>query len=240
MTNVIEQLRHGLIVSCQALPGEPLHGTHHMVAMAKAAELSGAVAIRANSPMDVRAIKNACNLPVIGLDKQNYPNSDVYITPTIKEIRGLIDAGADIIATDATDRPRPDEMSVKDFFKAIRELTDIPIMADVSEISEGIIAQAYGADIVSTTMAGYIPNGPQLERPDYSLMKSLCSKLTVPVIAEGRIWTPEEAVCCLGIGVYAVVVGSAITRPQLITERFVMAMKSRLLTNATENSVSNT
>lgn len=221
---VLAQLRGGLIVSCQALEDEPLYGPQFMAAMARAAQLGGAVGIRANTPVDIRAIKACCPLPLIGLLKRSHPGSDVYITPTMSEIREVIEAGADLVAIDATDRPRPDGLTVAELFQQIRAESQVLIVADVSTYEEGLAAARAGADLVSTTLSGYTPYSPQHESPDLELVARLAADIAVPVLAEGRIWTPEEARRAIDAGAFAVVVGTAITRPQEIVRRFAQAV----------------
>lgn len=213
-----------MIVSCQALADEPLYGPQYMVAMARAAQMGGAVGIRANTPVDVAAIKANCPLPVIGLYKQVYSNSDVYITPTLKEIRQVAAAGADLIAIDATNRPRPDGLTLAEVIRQARAETQALIVADVSTYEEGMAAAAVGAHAISTTMSGYTAYSPQVTSPDLALVTDLARDLSIPVLAEGRIWTPEEARQALDAGAHAVVVGTAITRPQEIVRRFVVAL----------------
>ncbi|WP_123041004.1 N-acetylmannosamine-6-phosphate 2-epimerase [Cohnella candidum] len=226
---LISSLKNGLIVSCQALEEEPLYGAEMMVLMARAAEEGGAVAIRSNTPQDVAAIKKKSRLPVIGLYKKNYPGADVYITPTLREVSEILEAGADILAVDATRMARPDGIELEDFFRAIRErYPEAVILADISTFEEGVNAMELGADLVSTTMSGYTPYSPQHENPDVELVTRLSALGRVPVLAEGRIWTPEQCVACLNAGAHAVVVGTAITRPQEITRRFVQAMDGAL------------
>lgn len=211
-----------LVVSCQALPLEPLFGMQHMSVMARAAKEGGAQAIRSNSPEDIRAIKKETGLPVIGLWKKDYEGSDVYITPTLEDALAVHDAGADIVALDATGRLRPGFLNLEQTITELKR-RGIPVMADISTYEEGVLAVEYGADCISTTLAGYTPysEGPL---PRLELVRRLSDKLDVPVIAEGGIWTPEQAGEALAHGAYCVVVGSAITRPQLITERYVSAM----------------
>lgn len=217
---VIETLKGGLIVSCQALRNEPLFGAGHMAAMAKAVAMGGAAGIRANSGADIAAIKAVVSIPVIGLVKKRYNGSDVYITPTLEEVTECFRAGADIIAIDATRRRRPGDIPLEELIARARQLTGRPILADVSTLEEGFAAQQAGADAVSTALAGYTSYSRQMEGPDLELVSELARELSIPVFAEGRIWTPEEAVEALKRGAFAVVVGSAITRPQLITRRF--------------------
>jgi N-acylglucosamine-6-phosphate 2-epimerase len=223
ISDFIERVRGCLIVSCQALGHEPLHGSHIMARMAVAAKEGGAVAIRANSPEDIHAIKQVVNLPVIGLFKDG--ETGVYITPTFRHARAVAEAGADIIALDATDRPRPDGHTLAQLIADIHDQLGKPVLADVSTLEEGIIAEKIGADLVAPTLSGYTDYSPKLEGPDFTLIRDLVKVLHVPVIAEGRIRTPEEARAALDMGVLAVVVGSAITRPQWITAQFANYLK---------------
>lgn len=224
LNSILNHIKGGLIVSCQALPDEPLHGSNIMACMARAAEMGGAVGIRANTPSDIVAIRKAVELPIIGLHKIVMEGYDVYITPTVDSAIALTDAGADIIAIDATNRPHP-EGAIEEFIAKIKEATNKPVMADISTLEEAIAAEKAGADIISTTMSGYTPYSPNLSGPDFELIRRASSALNSPVIAEGRISSPEEAAEALKAGAYAVVVGAAITRPQLITARFIKSMK---------------
>jgi len=218
--------RRGLIVSAQALEDEPLHGGDAMAKMAKAARGAGAIGIRTNGTHDIRAIKKAVDLPVIGLIKRVIPGSDVFITPTAEEVEAIAEAGADIVAMDVTDR--------EDRLERVKELFDLAhgrgmaVMADVSTFEEGVAAARLGADFVGTTLSGYTPYSAQQEGPDLALIRRLSAELDVPLVAEGRIWTPEEAVAALDAGADYVVVGSAITRPQLIAGRYVSAIRRKL------------
>lgn len=222
--DLLAPLRGGLIVSCQALEDEPLHGPHIMAAMARAALLGGAVGIRANSPEDIRAIKAVCPLPLIGLWKQVYPGFDMYITPTLREVRAVVEAGAEMVAIDATSRPRPDGLTLAQLFARVKAETDALIVADISTYEEGLLAAEAGADIVSTTLSGYTPYSRQEPTADLELVARLSADLSIPVVAEGRIWTPEEARRALELGAFSVVVGTAITRPQEIVKRFARAL----------------
>ena len=224
--NATASLRGGLIVSCQALPGEPLFGADIMARLASAAEAGGAAGIRANSPADIAAIRAVTELPLIGLSKVEMPGFDVYITPTLADAQAVSDAGADIVALDATNRPHP-EGNFADFIGRVKAVTNKLVLADVSTDDEALRAQDAGADFVSTTMSGYTPYSPQSEEPDLELVRRLASRLTVPLIAEGRIATPAQARAALDAGAWAVVVGGAITRPQQITARFVKTIQSR-------------
>ncbi|OJV65136.1 MAG: N-acetylmannosamine-6-phosphate 2-epimerase [Clostridiales bacterium 38-18] len=213
-----------LIVSCQALPDEPLHSSFIMGRMALAAFQGGAAGIRANSIEDINAIKGTVNLPIIGLIKRDYPDAQVYITPTIREIDELVAASVAIIATDATRSTRPEQQLLKDFFNEVKiKYPDQKFMADCSTIEEALEAELLGFDYVSTTLLGYTPytQGKRIEDNDFEFVKRLVAQLKIPVIAEGNIDTPEKARRALELGCYSVVVGAAITRPQLITQRFV-------------------
>lgn len=222
--DLFEQVRHGVIVSCQALPDEPLHGSHIMARMAVAAAAGGAVAIRANTGADVRSIKEAVDLPVIGIVKRNYPDSEVFITPTEKEIDELITAGADMIAFDATKRRRPGGSTLEGVIGYIKDKGQLA-MADVSTLEEALYAESLGVDCVSTTLSGYTTYSPQIDSPDFRLAEQAAGMLKVPLIAEGRVSEPSHVTRLFGYGVHAVVVGSAITRPQIITKRFTAAAK---------------
>lgn len=228
LESFLNRVKGQLIVSCQALENEPFHGPQEMARMALAAKQGGAAALRINTPEDIMAVRNTVDLPIIGLYKINSLDSDVYITPTFEAAKQVADAGADIIALDATQRPRPNGERLESLIEAIHQKLRLPVMADVSTLEEGINAVSMGADLVGTTLAGYVPGSTQgLDGPDYELLEHLVRALRVPVIAEGRVHYPEEAVRALDLGATAVVVGGAITRPQEITERFVRAIRTR-------------
>ncbi len=222
----LASVRGGLIVSCQALEDEPLHGSHIMARMALAAQMGGAVGIRCNSVPDAQAIRAAVSLPIIGLIKRHYEGFEPYITPTMAEVDALIAAGADVVAVDATDRPHPGGPSGAEFIRAIKTARDVLILADISTLEEGMLAERAGADFLSTTLSGYTPYTLDRDAPDFPLMRALAGKACVPVLAEGRIETPAQARECLRCGAYAVIVGGAITRPQLITRSFVTGMRA--------------
>ncbi|CAI6066480.1 N-acetylmannosamine-6-phosphate 2-epimerase [Cohnella sp. JJ-181] len=214
----------GLIVSCQALSHEPLHGGDTMAKMAVAAVQSGAVGIRTNGVFDILTIKQAVQVPVIGLIKRDMPGSAVFITPTLTEVAAIVAAGADIVAMDMTDREGRLE-AVKPLI-AYAQKHGVAVMADVSTLAEGMAAESLGADYIGTTLSGYTPYSRQQEAPDLALVEALSRAVRAPVVAEGRIWTPEDAARALQAGAAHVVVGSAITRPQLIAERYVKAMRA--------------
>ena len=224
---LLNRLRGGLVVSCQALPGEPLFvsGGGVMPLFAKAAEEGGAVGIRCNSARDVREIKEAVGLPVIGLIKNQYPPYEPYITATMAEVKALVAAGADIVAVDCTLRERVDELSPAGFIAQIRaEFPSLALMADVATLREGLAAAESGVDFVGTTLSGYTPQSQGAPSPDFALVEQLVARTAVPVIAEGRIRTPQQAGQMIGLGAFCVVVGGAITRPLEITKGFVTAL----------------
>jgi N-acylglucosamine-6-phosphate 2-epimerase len=221
---LLEQLRGGLIVSCQAEANEPLHGAQHMAVMAVAAAQAGAAGIRANTPADIAAIRSVVSVPIIGIYKLDYPGFSVRVTPTLDSALEVAMAGADIIAVDATDRPHPDGLSLEQRLQQIHSHTDCPVMVDISTYAEGVSAQVAGADLVATTLSGYTNGSPVQEAPDFELLQRLVASLKIPVVAEGRIATPEQAAQAIALGAFAVVVGSAITRPKWITERFIKAV----------------
>lgn len=225
-TEILEQIKHELIVSCQALPDEPLHSSFIMGRMAKAAQLGGAKGIRANSVEDIEEIKNVVPLPIIGIMKTEYAGSDVFITPTMKEVKALVDVGADIIALDATCRIRPDKQTIKECFPIIREkFPNQLFMADCSTYEDGMLAYELGFDLVGTTMCGYTKETEAIELPHFNLIEKLANNLPIPIIAEGGIWTPEDLSRAFQCGAYAAVVGTAITRPKEITERFAASLQ---------------
>ncbi|MBT2758048.1 N-acetylmannosamine-6-phosphate 2-epimerase [Mesobacillus foraminis] len=222
MTDLLSRLKGKLIVSCQALENEPLYGSCIMAKMATAAVAGGAAAIRANTPEDIREIKKAVGVTVIGLYKRDYEDSEIYITPTLREVEQIVLAGADIVAADLTLRRRPYNHTSDQFIKDYkRNFPQVPLMADIATVAESINAVELGADLISTTLVGYTEETKHVKEFNPLILKEIVEKTTRPVIAEGRIYTPEEAELALEMGAYAVVVGSAITRPLVMTERFV-------------------
>ncbi|TLQ04714.1 N-acetylmannosamine-6-phosphate 2-epimerase [Marinilactibacillus psychrotolerans] len=221
---VLERIKEGLIVSCQALAEEPLHSSFIMSKMAKAAEMGGANGIRANSVEDIKAIRKETSMPVIGIIKQDYNNSEVYITATMQEVEALLETNCEIIALDATKRKRPNGENIQSLLDKIHE-ADRLAMADISTFEEGIEAEKLGFDLISTTLSGYTEYTEEASTPDFNLVKELSSRATIPVIMEGRTRTPEHVKKGLECGAYAVVVGSIITRPQYITKLYAEAIK---------------
>ncbi len=224
----INQIKGKLIVSCQALAHEPLHSSFIMGRMARAAKEGGAAGIRANTKADIAEIKKNVSLPIIGIVKQDYPDSKVYITPTIKEVDEVVESGADIIALQATDDLRPDGKTLEAFFNEIKaKYPEQILMADCSTINEAIFADQLGFDFIGTTLVGYTKQSQNLKIEDnnFYIIRQILASVKHPVIAEGNINTPEKAKKVLELGCYSVVVGSIITRPQIITRTFVDAIE---------------
>lgn len=222
---ILSQIKGGLIVSCQALPEEPLHSSFIMGRMAYAAMLGGAKGIRANSVEDITEMKKLVGLPIIGIIKHDCDDSPVRITPTIAEIDALAAVGVDIIATDASDRVRTGGVTLDAFFKEVRaKYPDQLFMADCSTYEEALHAQEIGFDLAGTTLRGYTDYTRGIAIPDFDLLKKMADTLKIPVIAEGGIWSPEQLKKALNCGVHAAVVGTAITRPMDITKRYVKAI----------------
>ncbi len=223
----LSRIKGKLIVSCQALEDEPLHSSYIMQRMAVAAMRGGAAGIRANSVSDILKIREEVKLPIIGIIKRKYTGSDVMITPTMQEVDELMAIKPDILAMDATNRKRPGGRELKDFFQEVRDKYPNQLfMADCSTLEEGLRADELGFDIVGTTLSGYTSYTKDVSLPNIVLMKELAKNAEKPVIAEGGIWTPEQLRHVLDAGVWAAVVGTAITRPMDITKKFVQVLQS--------------
>ena len=219
----VEQLKGKLVVSCQALPHEPLHSSFIMGRMALAAKEGGAVGIRANTKEDIKEIQSQVDLPIIGIVKRDYDDSKVYITPTMKEIDELMEVKPEIIAVDATGALRPGNVTLDEFFARIKEkYPEQLLMADCSTVEEAIHADELGFDFIGTTMVGYTEQseGDKIEANDFEILRKIVAQVKNRVIAEGNINTPQKAKRVIELGAFSVVVGSIITRPQLITKAF--------------------
>lgn len=221
--SLLRKLKGKLIVSCQALDDEPLHGSLIMGRMALAAKMGGAGGIRANTYEDIVEIRRQVDLPIIGIVKKVYGDSEIYITPTLMEINELLRSPAEIIAMDATKRRRPGDAPLSELIMAVKKAGHL-VMADISDYEEGIRAKELGFDMVSTTMSGYTSYTKHGDHPDFRLMRALSENLDIPVIAEGNIKTPAQLTHAFQCGVTFAIIGGAITRPQLITRDFVQAI----------------
>jgi N-acylglucosamine-6-phosphate 2-epimerase len=229
VTGPLEALSGGLVVSVQAPEGSPLAESRVMAALARAAQAGGAAGIRAEGAADVSAIKQAVGLPVIGLRKRRIPGSDVYITPEFEDAHAIAAAGADLLAVDATLRPRPGGLGAERFVELLVHELELPVLADVDSLAAGRAARAAGAAAVATTLAGYTEGGTAPAGPDLELVAALAGELDCPVFAEGRIATPAHARAAFEAGAYAVVVGTAIADPVALTRGFVAACERRSL-----------
>ncbi|MCI6574484.1 MAG: N-acetylmannosamine-6-phosphate 2-epimerase [Actinomycetaceae bacterium] len=222
-SDVLDAIRGKLIVSCQAYPGEPLRCPETMAQMARAAEIGGAGAIRCQGLSDISAIKGRVEIPVIGIWKEGHEG--VFITPSLRHARACIMAGADIVALDATGRPRLDGRSYKETVAQLHSEGAI-LMADCGSFEDAQRAVEAGTDIISTTLAGYTGDRPKTDGPDIELLSHMVTAFPeVPVICEGRIHTPEQAAAVMAAGAYAAVVGTAITHPTSITGWFKAAVE---------------
>lgn len=221
---VMNKIKGGLIVSCQALENEPLHSSFIMSRMARAAFETGAVGIRANSVVDIQAIRDTVPLPVIGIIKKVYEGSSVFITPTLKEVRATCATGCEIVAMDATTRVRPNKELLSEILSTIKnEYPDTLFMADTGTLADVIFAEECGFDIIGTTLYGYTEETKDcdISDDDFQHLKKVLEKTSLPVIAEGKIDTPYKAKKVLELGCWSVVSGGAITRPQEIAKKFI-------------------
>lgn len=224
---LLDSLKNGLIVSCQVQHDDPIYSEEIVIKMAQAALWAGAVGIRANSPEQIKAIKEHINLPVIGLWKIWNDNTDVFITPTLEAAKAVWEAGAEIIALDCTSQINSEGRPAYELLPIVKkEIPDAIIFADVSNYEEAKRAIELGADIVGPTLYGYTEDTKDIEYPDLREFARMCSDFSdeVYMIMEGHIYTPEDAIKCLYLGAHSVVVGSAITRPHLIAKRFIDLM----------------
>jgi len=228
MHPAIERLRGGLIVSCQAEGDDPFNKPEYIALFARAAEMGGAAGVRARDATNIRAIKAAVGLPVIGLTKGAYPDGSVLITPDLDDAAALVEAAADVLAVDATCRVRPSGLTGAQFVAAVKERRAVPVMADCATLDEALAAEAAGADMVGTTLSGYTPYSrpPAEDGPDWNLLSAMVARVAVPVIAEGHVSTPADAARAIALGAFAVVVGTVITRPRVMVGRYADAVRS--------------
>ena len=222
--DILGSLKHKIIVSSQAMPDEPLYQEECMIAMMKSVVNGGAQGLRLAGARDVKNAKTLFNIPIIGLTKPDKLPSNwqevVYITPGLEEVQELIEAGADIIAFDGTKRPHKN-CELGDIINLIHNSNRIA-MADISTLEEGISVSDMGADIISTTLSGYTKETNNVtDGPDFELLKNLVAQINKPIFLEGRVWEPKDVQKAFELGAHSVVIGSAITRPQLIVKRFI-------------------
>lgn len=221
--SILQGLRDGLIVSCQAYPGEAMRDPRTMAQVAAAAVAGGAAAVRVQGVEDIRRTAAAVAVPVIGLIKDG--SDGVFITPTLEHAVRVADAGAQIIALDGTRRTRPDRLSLQQTISRLRMHADVLVMADCGCLEDAVAAADAGADLIGTTLAGYTESRPRTTGPDLDLIEQIAASVDLPLIAEGRIHTPDQAADALSRGAHAVCVGTAITHPSTITSWFVQAMR---------------
>ena len=219
----LSQIKNGLIVSCQPRLGSPLDRSQFVAAIAAMAEEDGAVAVRIRGVRDIQAVHKAVQIPVLGIEKINDPDSEVYITPTLESVRRVYKAGAQIIAMDATERPRPCNQSLAGILNAAKASLDAHFMADVATLRQGVEAARLGFDMVGTTLCGYTDDTRHCKGPAFSLARQLVREVDIPVILEGHVHQPEHVSKAFDLGVYAVVVGTAITDFDWLSRRFIEA-----------------
>jgi N-acylglucosamine-6-phosphate 2-epimerase len=226
---LVASLRGAVIASCQAGPGSPLNHPSTIAALAKSAELGGAKGFRVDGPANVAAVREVSQLPILGINKVDRDGYHVRITSTFEDALEVVKSGANVVALDGTQRVRPYGESLAGIIAGLHEI-GIPVMADISTRSEAYAAAEAGADMVATTLAGYTPYTSDIDKfgPAFRLLEEI-RELPVPVIVEGRIWTTHHVESCFEGGAYAVIIGSAITVPELITRRFVAAARDALL-----------
>ncbi|WP_248257412.1 N-acetylmannosamine-6-phosphate 2-epimerase [Georgenia sp. EYE_87] len=226
--SVLERLRNGLIVSCQAYPGEPLRDPRTMAQMARSVINGGACAVRVEGVEDLRAIVGTVPVPVIGLWKDG--DSGVYITPTVEHARAVTSTGVDIVAIDGTRRARPDGLTLAETVARIREHSDALIMADCGSAEDARAAESARVDILSTTLSGYTGDRVKTQGPDLALVDEIRAFAQLPLVVEGRIKTPDDARIALERGAFAVCVGTAITHPTSITRWFAQEVSRARIT----------
>lgn len=222
----LEQLRGKLIISCQAPWGSPLNEPAIISAMALTAEQEGAAGVRLNYPVNIQASRERVSIPIIGIEKVVTTGFEVYITPTFAIAEKLAQSGSDIIALDATRRARPNGETIETLIPRIRKDLQRPVMADIATYQEGLFAADCGADIVATTLCGYTAESQGTPLPALDLLENLAKKLSVPIICEGGLASPEDLRRAFNAGAFAVVVGTAITGITQLAQQFVRATRS--------------
>ncbi|MGI8468383.1 MAG: N-acetylmannosamine-6-phosphate 2-epimerase [Pyrinomonadaceae bacterium] len=233
MNNIFEKWRGGLIVSCQAPSDSPLAKSEIIRAFAETAEQNGAAGVRIDSPRNILAVKAAVKIPVLGIYKIVTDSSDVYITPTFQAAKQISDAGADIIALDATRRPRPHNETLANIVARIRSNLNKPLTADVATFEEGLsAAEEMGFDAVITTLSGFTEETKNIVKPDFELVESLSKRLSIPVVCEGRLRSAEDVRRAFDCGAFAVVIGTAITGVDQLIQNFVSALPSNKKSSA--------
>ena len=224
MNKIIENWRGGLIVSCQAPDNSPLAKPEIIAALAETAEQNGAAGVRIDSPQNICAVKGRVKIPVLGIYKMVFGSSEVYITPDFAAAAAVNRAGADVIALDATVRTRPNGETLEQVVSQIRSQLKQPLMADIARFEEGLrAAESLGFDVVSTTLSGYTKETRHLLKPDFELVENLAKRLTIPIVCEGRLRTPDDVRRAFDCGAFAVVVGGAITGIDQLVQQFVEA-----------------
>lgn len=221
--STLSQLKNGLIISCQPRVNSALDHPRFVAALAATAGEQGAVGVRIRGTGNIRAVRRAVNIPVIGIEKINDPDSEVYITPTLESVRRVYRAGAQIIALDATERPRPRHQSLAHIIEIAKANFDALIMADVATLQQGVEAARLGVDMVGTTLCGYTKETSHCKGPALDLARQLVRKIDIPVILEGRVHNPADVRKAFALGVYAVVVGTAITDVEWQARQYIMA-----------------
>lgn len=219
----IEQLRGGLIVSCQAPTGSPLDDPFIISALALTAEQQGAVGVRLNGASHVAAARARLTIPILGIEKARTEGCEVFITPTYETAERLAQSGADLIALDATQRTRPNNEKIEMLIRRIREDLQTPVMADIATFNEALFAADCGADIIATTLCGYTNETTAVSLPAFKLLETLTANLRIPIICEGGVASPADVQRAFQCGAFAVVVGTAITGISQLVKNFAAA-----------------
>lgn len=230
MNELLLRFKHGLVVSCQTEGDDPFNSPQFMAKFALAAKMGGAVGVRTEGIENIRTFHAEVDLPLIGIIDGQYENGWICVTPDFKDIEAILKAGADIVALDVTPRKRPNGMDGIEFFDEVRTRFDVPLIADISTFEEGVRAAEMGADAIATTLSGYTEQTQKYltDEPDFQLIEELSRAVKIPVMAQGRIWTPQQAKHALNIGAFCAVAGTAITRPWMVTKKFVDTMSKQI------------